>query len=191
MSGRLPTWFALSLLAVLAAVTFWLDRKVGDSAATAAALASGEPDYTIEGFSATVFGKEGKPRYRLTARGMSHYPAEDATQLQDPVFQYVDPGQVPLRATARHATVEGNGDVVHLRDDVKLVRQGPRGQSPVTIETSYLRIVPDDERATTDQPVVFTGPGTRVTAVGLELDNRSRIVTLSSQVKARFENKGR
>ena len=69
--NRLTTWFPVALLAGLAGLTYWLDSQVqrGDRTPGAAAKI---PDYYLEDFSATRYGKDGSVVQQLAAKRMTH-----------------------------------------------------------------------------------------------------------------------
>jgi lipopolysaccharide export system protein LptC len=57
------------------------------------------------------------------------------------------------------------------------------------VQTSYLHIIPDDNIAKTDQPVTITDANIVVDAIGLELNNETRILKLHSRVRGTYEQK--
>lgn len=186
MSDRLGTWFPLLLLVLLAGLSFWLDRAVQPPEPPRDGSARHDPDYIVENLTAYRMGLDGRTRYQLASARMVHYPDDDSTHLTAPVFARVEAKTPELRITARRAEVSANGDEVHFRDDVT-VQRSPLGRTkPLTIKTSYLHVVPDEDRAKTDQPVTITDPDTQISAVGLELDNRNRTMRLLSSVKVRY-----
>jgi LPS export ABC transporter protein LptC len=71
-------------------------------------------------------------------------------------------------------------------DDVKVVRSPYKDRSELTLDTTYLQVTPELGLARTDRPVTIRDASTTVTAVGLELRNEDRIVSLLSQVKGQY-----
>ena len=56
--NRLSSWFPVLLLASLAMLTYWLDAQV-QSVGRGSGAAPQDPDYFLEDFAATSFGKDG------------------------------------------------------------------------------------------------------------------------------------
>ena len=84
-----------------------------------------------------------------------------------------------------------NGDDVFLHDQVRVVREARGRQSELTLNTSYLHLMPEKEMAITDKPVVIQDANTFITAVGLKLDQKTHQFKLLSRVKVRYEPRPR
>ena len=57
----------------------------------------------------------------------------------------------------------------------------------MTLQTSYLHVIPDQDLAKTDRQVTLTSGNSTVTSVGLEFNNATRSLKLLSQVQGTFE----
>ena len=191
MTERFGGWFPLFLLAVLAALTFWLDRIVQPPPGTRPAAASGEPDYIVDGLSAARMDQDGRVKHTLRAQKMTHYPEEDMTVLAEPKFVTYAEGRSPVTVTSRQARMSGNGENVFFEDQVRVVRAPFGARSELVLETSYLHVIPDANVAKTDRPVTIRAAGAVVTASGLELNSETRVLRLQGRVKGIFEGPGR
>lgn len=186
MTQRLAAWFPAVLLALVAAVTIWLDREVQPPDRARDGKLRHDPDYVVENFSAVRIGPDGTPRYALSARRMVHYPDDDTTHLETPRFEgYSDPAAVT--ATSKTALLSSNGEEAYLIDDVRLVRAAHGDKSELTVQTSWLHVIPDANIAKTDRPVRISTANTLITSVGLEFNNETRILKLLSNVRGRYE----
>jgi len=186
MSDRLTAWFPLLLLAALAALTFWLDRAVQPAPAAGPPAARHDPDYIVDGLSATRMAADGSIKHTLAARRMLHFPDDDTTHLDAPRFVTYAAARAPVTITAKRALVSSEGENIHFHDDVRVARAPLAGKSELLVLTSYLHVVPDDSIARTDQPVTVTDAHITVHAVGLELNSETRILKLLSSVKGTF-----
>jgi lipopolysaccharide export system protein LptC len=184
---RLTAWFPVLLLAMVAAVTVWLDRQVQPPETSGNGKARHDPDYIAENFTVTRIGPDGAVRYKMDARRMQHYPDDDTTDLEAPHVINFRQGGVTMTATSRTAKLSSNGDNVYMQDDVRLTRSPYAEHSEMTMLTSWLHVIPDDGLAKTDKPVRIQDASTLITADGLEFDNKSRILQLLSNVKGRYE----
>ena len=187
INERFGGWFPLVLLAVLAALTFWLDHVVQPPAPRPQAPKD-EPDYIVDGLSAMRMDRSGRVKHTLQAQRMTHYPEEDLTVLVSPRFVAYGEGHVPVTITSKHARMSGNGENVYFEDDVRVVR-APEGKlSELTLETSYLHVIPDENIAKTDKPVTIRDATAVVVASGLELHSETRVLELHGRVKGTFES---
>jgi len=81
---RLSTGFPLALLALLAALTFWLDHIAQPTTTPRDSIMRHDPDYIVENFVAVRTRVDGTPWYQLEAKRMLHYPDDDTTHLENP-----------------------------------------------------------------------------------------------------------
>lgn len=183
---RLTTAFPLVLLAVLAALTFWLQRIVQPPPPASDATARHDPDYIVENFVAVRMGPDGLRLQQLEANRMLHYPDDDSTHLEEPRLYRFENDQVQLSITARHALVSSEGKTVDFDSEVRAVRAATPSHSELVLTTDFLHVVPDEDYARTDRPVKIVDANTQVTAVGLELNNKTKVVKLLSNVRGTY-----
>lgn len=186
MRDRITTLAPLILVALLAALTFWLDL-IAQPSARGAGGSRTDPDYIVEKLSAISLGKSGAPTYTLTAARMTHYPDGDTTLLATPRFISYGLNQAPITVTSNEAIVSGNGQHVYFQDDVRVTREtnGPSGE--LVVKTTFLHVIPDEKIAKTDRTVTVTDATGTVTAEGLEINNETRIIKLLSKVRGTYE----
>ncbi len=68
-----------------------------------------------------------------------------------------------------------------------MVRSAYEGNAELGLFTSFLHVIPDKDRASTDKPVRMVEGNSTASSVGLEFDNRTRQIKLLSEVKASYE----
>lgn len=186
MIERTGGWFPLLLVAVLAALTFWLERAVQPAVDPRGGQPSGEPDYVVDGLSAVRMDSEGKVKHTLRARKMTHYADADMTVLVEPRFVTYSEARSPVTVTSRNARMSGNGEHVYFEDDVKVVRAPFGARSELVLETEFLHVIPDDNVAKTDKPVTIRDESATVVAGGFELNSETRLLKLHGRVKSVF-----
>jgi len=189
VNDKLTAWFPLLLLAVLAAMTFWLDRAVQPQAITSNGLTRHEPDYIVNNLSAIRTSADGNLRDTLNAEKMIHYPDDDSTHLQMPKLVSLASPKAPMTITSREALVSKDGENVFFKDNVRVTRAAYDDRSELVMETSYLHVIPKMDIAQTDQPVTITDANTIVKSIGLELNNKTRILKLLSRVRGTYETR--
>ena len=171
---------------MLAALTFWLERLVQTPAPVRDGSTRHDPDYTVENFVAVRMGPDGLRLHQLEADRMLHYPDDDSTQLEAPRLLKYENEKVALSITAKRAHVSSKGETVDFQDDVRAVRSATPTQSELVLTTDFLHVVPDDNYARTDSPVTIVDANTKVTAVGLEFDNKAKTLKLMSNVRGSY-----
>lgn len=188
MSDRLTAWFPLALLALLAALTFWLDSFVQPPASGAGAAMRHDPDYIVQGLSAVRMDADGSVKYSLAAERMVHYPDDDTTHLRRPRFVSYATAQAPVTIVSREGLVSSEGENIYFHDDVVVTRAPYANRGELVMRTSYLHVVPDSNIAKTDRPVTITDANTTVHAVGLELNSETQVLRLLSRVKGTYHD---
>lgn len=147
--------YPIIALALLAAVTLWLDRTTSSDEARPAAALRQEPDFIGEEIRLTSFGPDGRERYRLIADRVTNYPQADLTDFERPRLRYdTEEGELTIDALRGESYDEGT--IIHLRGEVHVFRRGRDDNPDLTLASDTLTIWPDDQRAATDDPVVLT-----------------------------------
>lgn len=186
LAARATAWFPLLLLAVLTGLSFWLEQLVTSGEPVRDARSRHDPDLILRSFNAEKLGPTGAPIYTLAAQRLLRFPDDQTVQLDEPRLKQIGASGITTSITSKYGTVSGQGDNVHFMDDVKVVRSPYKERSELTLDTSYLQVTPELGIARTDRPVTIRDASTTVTAVGLELRNEDRIVTLLSRVKGQY-----
>jgi len=193
--GGAGTFFPLAILLLLAMLTFWLAHDSAVDDRDAPAPQSRDPDYIVERFTLTSLSETGAQRYVLSSQKMVHLPGDDSSLLTRPVLRQAQPGQPETRIRADRGVVTSGGEIAHLHDNVEVLRAGEPaganrpGSSEMRVTTSYLRVLPDQDRADTAAPVRIEQAGSTLLGTGMELDNRYRRFRLLSAVSATYKKK--
>lgn len=189
MKARSAPWFPVVLLALLAALTYWLERSVQASLPKKDGSQRHDPDYYVENFTAIRLGPDGQPQSRLVAEKMTHYPDDDTTHLIAPHFYRLGKDKPLSSIQSRTGTASRDGEDLYFIDDVKAVRDAYGDRSAMTVTTSWLHLVPDKDTADTDRPVEIQDAQTHIHGVGLHVDNKTQTIQLQSRVRARYDKK--
>lgn len=187
MIDRNALWLPLAILALLAALSFWLEQSI-QQGGHAHQRSAREPDSIIENFRAASTDEAGLLRYRLTAARLSHFPDTGLTLLEQPRFTHLHATQGELIVSSRRASVGAKGEEVTFTDDVSLRREATGTRAGLSVTSQSLRVFPEQEQILTQHPVVITAPGLKVSAMGMQLSGKTRILHLKGRVKAEFQN---
>ncbi len=187
MKRRSTHWFPVVLLALMAALTYWLERSVQATLPKKDGSQRHDPDYYVENFTAIRLGPDGQPQSRLKAAKMTHYPDDDSTYLVAPLLYRFGKDKPVTTIQSKTGLVSREGEHVYFIDNVKVVRAAYADRSELTVTTSWLHAEPDKDTADTDRPVVIHDAKTHITGVGLHVDNKTQILQLHSRVRARYD----
>lgn len=148
--------FVLVLLALLAGLTFWLQKVMAPAEAVSDGKFRHDPDIFAENFIIRTFDEGGRVKYRLTAPYMEHFPDDDSSELKSPVLTQYRPDAVTLTTSGNNARVTSQGDTVFLWDDVKAVRSETRERPVMVARMPDLTVEPDTGIAFTNSAVEIT-----------------------------------
>ena len=182
----------LVIMLLLAMLTLWLDRTVELAVPSAPRQVTHDPDYTVDKFVLTRLSETGEPRYALAAARMLHYPDDDTSHLIKPLLTQSQPGKPETRINAGRGLVSADGREVRLFDQVDLLKGAERGAKEaeeLRVRTSYLRVLPDDDKADTPERVVIERGRSTLAGTGMDFDNRYRRIQLQRAVTGVFERK--
>jgi lipopolysaccharide export system protein LptC len=187
MIDRNAIWLPLVILVMLAVLSFWIEQSIQGGVDSRKTNVN-EPDSIIENFKASSTDEAGIPRYRLTAGKLSHFPASDSTLLEQPQFTHLHAKQGEMIVSAQRAQVGPEGEEVIFSDNVSLRRLSPGNREALTLKSQTLKVYPDKEQIIAPQHVTITAPGLQLTATGMQLSGKTRILKLKGRVKAEFKN---
>jgi lipopolysaccharide export system protein LptC len=174
--------FALVLLALLAGLTFWLQKVAAPVEMDRDGKFRHDPDVFAENFVVRTFDEAGRVKYRLTAPYMEHFPDDDSSELKSPVLIQYRPDAVTVTTSGNNARVTSQGDTVFLWDDVKAVRSETRDRPAMVARMPDLTVQPDAGTAFTNSPVEITEDRSWAKGVGMQVDNNASTFVLQSQV---------
>ncbi|HEY6043957.1 MAG TPA: LPS export ABC transporter periplasmic protein LptC, partial [Nitrosospira sp.] len=92
-------------------------------------------------------------------------------------------GKPAVQIKSDQAKIPGNNENIYLTGNVMLLRNAGKGRGETTLATSLLHLIPNDDIARTDKPVVITEKNAVIKAIGMEMNNRTNVIQLWSQVK--------
>lgn len=173
---------------LLVALGNWLGEEgVKQIDSRLAAPAEAKHDYYIKDFTITALDKRGQPQHRLEADQLSHFNDTETTHLTKPSLQVYEGKKVLWRINAEKGEIQRQQDEVLLQGKVRLVQAKTKEHAPLRLNTSLLRINPDQGRADTDRAVTLIQGNNRIDAVGLQMEQESQRLLLLSQVRGHYE----
>lgn len=181
-------WFALILLTLLAALTYWIDLTVQPPPPKRDGSTRHDPDYIISNFTSSRTDASGNLRFSLAAIEMRHFPDNDSTELTRPAFTQFSTKKPTTRIEGQRGFVSSNGENVYFMDNVKVVRAAMPKKGEMTVLTEYLHIIPEQDFIQTDRPVtILQAPRTVIHAGGMEYNKKQGVLKLINAVKVHYE----
>ncbi len=174
--------FPIAVLAVLAALTFWLQRTVETEEIRSNGKLRHDPDTIAENFEVRRLDQNGQVKYRLTAPYMTHFPDDDTSLLKSPKLIAYRPDAPPLTLLGDNAKVTSKGETVYLWDNVSVTRAATPERLEMVARMPDLTIQPDAGTAFSNSQVVITQGESWIKGVGAQLDNNTSTFILQSQV---------
>ena len=188
MLRRSALFFPLVLALLLAVITFWINLTVEQQGSKIDGGDRHDPDYIMNNFVNSQTDVTGKLRYVLAAAEMVHYPDDDSTVLQRPRFTQYTTDKPYTQIEGLRGYISSDGEQVELVDNVKVRRQALDGKGEMQIATEKLLILPKQDIARTDAPVVITqAPKTVIHATGMIYNKKEQTVQLLNRVKVHYE----
>jgi lipopolysaccharide export system protein LptC len=184
-SGFHVHWSPIGLALILTLLGFWLNQVVQHPQWVDSAGFLHDPDYIVENFDAMTFDLQGHPRHRLVAERMTHYMDDDTTVLDQPVLVSLDP-LVPMEVKSKRAQLSADGKEVYFLNQVHILRRGVNGEMPMTMDTEYLHVTPDDRIMRTNKLVTLRQGASVISANQMLVDDVKKLVTLSGGVKGSY-----
>lgn len=174
--------FIIGLLALLAGLTFWLDKGQSVDEAKTDSKQRHDPDAMADNFVMRRFDETGVVKYRLSAPHMKHFPDDDSSVLTNPTLTTYRPESPPVTILAKNAVSTSKGSTVFMWEDVSITRAATPERQEMVARMPDLTAQTEAGFAFTDSPVEITQGESWVKGVGAFLDNNTSILTLQSQV---------
>jgi lipopolysaccharide export system protein LptC len=183
---RSAPWLPIGVLAVLVALTFWLNQLVQPGGFRNDGSERHDPDLIVENFTARKLGPDGSVRYILAARRMMHYPDDDSSRLESVSFEAANPDQPRIVATSDRGQLVEGGDQVIMEGNVVINADATNTSPPWKLTTPKLTLQPDDNLAQSSSGVKIESPDSVLEAADFVLNTETRIVKLN-RIKATLE----
>ena len=178
--------FPVVLLALLAGLSFMLQRAVDQEEAKQDGKPRHDPDAIAENFVARRFDENGLVKYRLTAPYLVHFPDDDSSELKSPVLISYRQSAPPIEVTGKNARVTAKGETIYIWDEVRVTRAATPERPEMVARMPDLTAQPDAGTAFTNSPVEITQGQSWMTGVGAQIDNNNSTFVLQSQVKGQY-----
>jgi len=138
----------------------------------------------MSNFTMTVMDKLGQPSRIVTGQTMSHYPANDSTEIIAPIAQILEQSKKTWLITANKAYTEGKGEDILLTGNVIITQID---NTDIELRTEKLNLDTVRDNAYTDLAVSMKSPHGTTNSVGLHASLQEKTINLHSRVKGHYD----
>jgi lipopolysaccharide export system protein LptC len=183
--NRVGSFFPLIIAALLAAATFWLEQVVRNESHGNLGNTRHDPDLVAQHVSIDRYDATGKRITRITATQLQHYPDNDTADVTSPVVTMTRDAR-PTVFTSTFARVYNETKVVIMSGNVHGNRAATGDSPAFNLTTEELKVLTDDEIASSEQPVAITHGTASMTGVGMEWNNITGLFSIKSLSRSTF-----
>ncbi len=188
----MPLRFSLTLpllvLILLALLSFWIEHYVqAPEKVTGNKSRLHNADYFMDNFVTSKTDDRGRLKSKLAAIRLEHYPDDDSIHVIRPRFtQYASNGSYN-QIEAQRGLISADGETAEFFDHVTVLRPAHKNRQSMSLQTDYLKIIPDQNLATTPSAVrINLGENSYMMGTGMIYDKESGNLTLQKKVKIRY-----
>jgi lipopolysaccharide export system protein LptC len=145
-----------------------------------------KPDSFMEDVVATIFNKEGTPSLKLTTPKMIHYPENNMTHLETPRVTLFRKSPQPWFIDSDYANAKNGIEEILFWSNVHIHHPSDIENPTTSLHTASLTIFPDQQIASTHDPVTFIQPDTTVHAIGMQANYDTGTIKLLSEAKGEY-----
>ena len=138
-----------------------------------------DPDYYLEDFTTLSMDNDGKPKNKLYAVYMAHYPHNDTSELLKPKMEIFRDDKLPLFITSEKGWATNNNEVILLHGEVQMWEDNELGVRTLQVDTSEAKVLIEEDYAETDQYARIKSNRTTITGTGMRAyfnDNRLEVI---------------
>lgn len=190
MNRRVAVAGAILLAFIVAAV---LDRERDTEVTASGELArhlGADYDYYINGMLLDRFGPDDAHLYTLEARRVTHFPAGDLSELEEPTLDWHAPDQAPWQLESRRGNMRPDSTrgnyLLELNESVHASTLLQDGRV-LDLYTSRLELAPASKSAHTAEPVRMESSNLWMEGTGMQIDMNEGRVHLLADVRAQHE----
>jgi LPS export ABC transporter protein LptC len=140
-------------------------------------------DAYIKDFTMTAMNEDGEPDYTLKAKLMEHYSDTGDSDINQPVFNFIQEDGSWL-VSAKRGNIDQTSTWVVLKEDVVMLQQDT--ENPVRIRTSQLRFNTKTQIADTDKPVDIDQGNSVLKSNGMIFNNTTGKLELLAGVNGTY-----
>jgi lipopolysaccharide export system protein LptC len=172
---RMTALVPLVAIAIFAALTYWLDARVTDSAVARQKATLTSPDHFMERFTIERTSVDGRVDQVIVGARASHFPNNNTTVIETPNYKSQVEGKAPLTVQATRGVLFNDPakkgvEQADFSGRVVAVQGAHQGRDPIRYESETLTVFPQTQRAQTKDVTKTVTSDRVVTTQGIEID---------------------
>ncbi len=179
------TLLIILILLVLAGLTQWLVWLQKREERVEVFIGPPRSEYTLNEFEMRALDNNGQLRFVLNAPRLVRDGRDGAFWIESPQFEILDASAKAWHATAKTAWVQGDTDILELREDV-VVETGKESDKPLVLHSEKLRADLLKQQLETNLAVTATQAGVILNSTGLRADMKTERIQLLEDVHAKL-----
>jgi LPS export ABC transporter protein LptC len=187
MKKRAAPLLPLALMALLGALTLWLQYAVRESAGGDSRSPVHEPDAVVENFTVQNLDAAGKLQYTFSAPKMLHFSDDGSGEVLYPRVVQIAAKGADVVATANRGVIHRQGEEALLYGNVQILREATPQEPEFRARTEFLHVLAGRGILRTDRTVTISEGNSTLTGVGMIIDKQKQQFTLQSQVRGTFD----
>ena len=189
MDNKLSSIFALIFILFIALVSFWLNQEVKKELLEDAKNLNNAADFYLSNFSSKHMNEAGNIKYIITGKEMKNYKHSEKTLLLKPKFVKYENSKPISNISGESGEIKNQGDEIIIKENVILNRLPNNSKKLMSLYTSQLNIVPNEDIVFSKKPVkIIQEPNIEIDGVGMKYDRKENTIKLLSNVKVHYEN---
>ena len=189
MDNKLSSIFALIFIFFIALISFWLNHEVKKELLEDAKNLNNAADFYLRNFSSKHMNKAGTIKYIITGKEMKNYKYSEKTLLLQPKFVKYENSKPISNISGESGEIKNQGDEIIIKENVILNRLPNNSKKLMSLYTSQLNIVPNEDIVFSKKPVkIIQEPNIEIDGVGMKYDRKENTIKLLSNVKVHYEN---
>ena len=121
----------------------------------------------MEGFTTMTMSKDGKPKNKLSADYLAHYPHNGSSEMVMPRMEIFRTDKPPVYINAEKGRLEGDDDTILLYGTVKMWEYDDSGHPTLEVSTSQVKMSLNDEYAESDRHTTIVTNNAVITGMGI------------------------
>ena len=189
MDNKLSSIFALIFILFIALISFWLNQEVKKELLEDAKNLNNSADFYLRNFSSKHMNEAGTIKYIFTGKEMKNFKHSEKTLLLEPKFVKYEDSKPISNISGESGEIKNQGDEIIIKENVILNRLPNNSKKLMSLYTSQLNIVPNEDIVFSKKPVkIIQEPNIEIDGVGMKYDRKENTIKLLSNVKVHYEN---
>jgi lipopolysaccharide export system protein LptC len=183
---RLIAFLPVLMLGVLALGSYWLYRQAPTIKETKVAPdINPEPDYFLKQFATRRFSESGRIKSEIYGEMAFHFPITDELDIRLIRMKKVQESNQILTGSAQQALSNQDASDVQLIGAAQLSQTplpNAKVKEPTEFSGEYLRIQSNEEKVTSNRPVLVSRGNDKFSAASLQYDHKTQITEMQGRV---------